>query len=63
MLDYVECSERTGGPNKPVKIDNSKFGRRKFHKGHAVKRQWVFGGVESKPGKIFLFRFRAVISG
>jgi hypothetical protein len=31
-----------------------KFGRRKYHKGHPVKGQWVFGGVESETGKMFL---------
>jgi hypothetical protein len=27
------CSEKIGGPNK---IDESKFGQRKYHKGHPV---------------------------
>ncbi|GFG32769.1 hypothetical protein Cfor_10343 [Coptotermes formosanus] len=55
MLVYLEgCSEKIGGPNKTVEIDESKFGRRKYHRGHPVKGQWVFGGVECESGKTFL---------
>jgi hypothetical protein len=48
------CSEKIGGPNKTVEIDESKFGRRKYHRGHPVKGQWVSGGVECESGKTFL---------
>ena len=55
MLDYVEgCSQKIGGPNKTVEIDESKFGRRKYNRGHAVKGQWVFGGIERESGNLFL---------
>jgi len=55
MLVYMEgCSEKIGGPNKTVEIDESNFGQRKYHRGHPVKGQWVFGGVEREPGKTFL---------
>jgi len=37
-----------------VEIDESKFGRRKYHRGHRVEGQWVFGGVERETGKCFL---------
>jgi hypothetical protein len=40
------CSVKIGGPNKTVEIDESKFGKRKYHRGHPFKGQWVFGGVE-----------------
>ena len=30
------------------------FGRRKYNRGHPVKGQWVFGGVERESGKTFL---------
>jgi transposase-like protein len=55
MLVYMEsCSEKIGGPNKTVEIDESKFGKRKYGRGHPVKGQWVFGGVERESGKTFL---------
>jgi hypothetical protein len=44
-------SEKIDDPNKVVEIDESKFGRRKYHTSHAVKMQTVFGGVERKSGK------------
>jgi hypothetical protein len=55
MLVYLECnSSKIGGPNKTVEIDESKFGRRKYHRGHPVKGQWVFGAVERESGQTFL---------
>ena len=55
MLMYVEgCSEKFGGPNKTVEIDQSKFGRRKYYMGHPVKGKWVFGRFERESGKKFL---------
>ena len=40
----------TGGEGEVVKIDESKFGKRKYHRGHYVKGQWVFGGTERGTG-------------
>ena len=55
LLVYLEGnSEELGGPNMTVEIDESKFGRRKYHRGHPVKVQWVFGGVECDSGRTFL---------
>jgi transposase-like protein len=55
MLLYMEgCNEKIGGPYKTVEIDESKFGNRKYNRGHPVKGQWVFGGVERESGKTFL---------
>jgi transposase-like protein len=48
------CSEKIGGPNRTVEIDKSKFSRRKYHRGHPVKGQWVFGGIERESGRTFL---------
>ena len=47
------CSEvlikedaKIGGPGKTVEIDESKFGKRKYHKGRRKDGVWVFGGIE-----------------
>jgi len=37
-----------------VEIDESKFGKGKYHQGHYVKGQWVFGGIEMGTGRTFL---------
>jgi hypothetical protein len=51
MEVYLErIAFKIGGPGKVVEIDESKFGRRKHHRGHPVKGQWVFGGVERESG-------------
>jgi transposase-like protein len=47
-------SELIGGVGKVVEVDESKFGRRKHHRGRYVKGQWVFGGVEKGSGRTFL---------
>ncbi|XP_050066193.1 uncharacterized protein LOC126555295 [Aphis gossypii] len=46
--------EKIGGVGKVVEIDESKFGRRKYYRGHRVEGVWVFGGVERITGKCFL---------
>lgn len=49
-------SERVklGGPGRTVEIDESKFGKRKYHRGHKVEGQWVFGGIERETGRVFM---------
>ncbi|GFT08100.1 DDE_Tnp_IS1595 domain-containing protein [Nephila pilipes] len=49
-----ETSEIIGGVGKIVEIDESKFEKRKYNRGHRVEGQWVFGGVERGSGKLFL---------
>jgi transposase-like protein len=39
-----ECG--IGGPGVIVEIDESKFGKRKYNRGHRVEGCWVFGGIE-----------------
>ena len=52
--DIQEEDTVIGGPGIVVEIDESKFGKRKYHRGHRVEGVWVFGGVERTPErKIF----------
>lgn len=49
-LDYC-----IGGQDVEVELDESKFGKRKYNRGHAVEGVWVLGGVErTLERKIFL---------
>lgn len=41
--------EKIGGQNIKVEIDESKFGKRKYNRGHSVEGVWVFGMVEKTP--------------
>lgn len=43
-LDEDDCV--IGGPGIIVEIDESKFGKRKYNRGHRVEGVWVVGGVE-----------------
>uniref|UniRef100_A0A1X7UN54 ISXO2-like transposase domain-containing protein n=1 Tax=Amphimedon queenslandica TaxID=400682 RepID=A0A1X7UN54_AMPQE len=47
-------SEPIGGVAKVVKIDKSKFGKRKYHCGRMVDGVWVSGGIERDGKKCFL---------
>ena len=47
-------SEKIGGKGKTVQFDENKVGKRKYHRGHRVEGQWVFGGVEEDTRKSFL---------
>ena len=46
-------STKIGGEGKTVEIDESKFGKRKFHKGKRVDGVWVFGGIERETKLCF----------
>ena len=39
-------NSKIGGPGRIVQIDETKFGKRKHHRGHRVEGNWVFGGIE-----------------
>lgn len=56
-LSVPNDTEPIGGENVVVEMDESKFGKRKCHRGHRVEGAWVFGGVENTPAR----RFFAVI--
>jgi len=46
--------QKLGGLGIEVEIDESKFGRRKYYKGHRVEGQWVFGMFERGTGRIVM---------
>ena len=47
-------SEKLGGEDKVVQIDESKVGKQKYHRGHRVEGQWVFGGIAEDSRRSFL---------
>ena len=51
----MDESQAIGGNGVEVEIDESKFGKRKYHREHKVEGQWVFGGWEKyNKSKIFM---------
>ena len=50
----IDHPVQVGGPGKTVEIDESKFGRRKYHRGRYQEGHWVFGGVERGSGDAFM---------
>jgi hypothetical protein len=47
MVDkYLNKREKIGGIGVIVEIDESKFGKTKYNKGHKVEGVWVLGLVE-----------------
>ena len=59
-LCAVQCTqleEPIGGEGIIVEFDESKFGKRKFNRGHKVEGVWVVGGVERTPErKMFMIK-------
>lgn len=56
VADNVSFSEVIiGGPGIIVEVDETKLGKRKYHRGHRVEGVWVLAGIERTPEKrIFL---------
>ena len=55
--DYDEI---IGGPGVYVQIDECKFGKRKYHRGHRVDGVWIVRGVEiTDEKKVFLVEVKA----
>jgi len=52
--DIMRIKIQIGGPGKTVEVDESKFGKRKYNRGHYVEGQWVFGGVERGSSRSFM---------
>ncbi|GBM62184.1 hypothetical protein AVEN_189398-1 [Araneus ventricosus] len=47
-------SKKLGGVGHVVEIDESKFGKRKYHKGKRVEGKWVFGGIKRGSKESFV---------
>jgi transposase-like protein len=56
VTDSLDIEDtKIGGPGIHVQIDETKCGKRKYHRGHQVNGVWVLGGVEKTDArKIFL---------
>ena len=55
ITTIIDNSQQIGGNGIEVEIDESKFGKRKYYRGHKVEGQWVFGGREKyDKTKIFM---------
>lgn len=46
-------SERIVGPGKHVEIDESKFGKRKYHRGKRLDEVWIFGVSKENQKSVF----------
>ena len=44
----------SGGPGVVVEIDESKFGKHKYHRGKHVEGQCVFGGYQRSNGRVYM---------
>ena len=53
-VTILKNSEKLRGEGKNVQSDESKFGKRKYHRGHHVEGQWVFGAIEQDTQKCFM---------
>lgn len=54
VFSSFQTQLQIGGHGIIVEIDESKIGKRKYHRGHPVEGQWVFGGVERETNKCFI---------
>lgn len=51
---YFKNIPLIGGKNNIVKVDESKFGKRKYNRGHSVDGIWLVGFVERTPLRRFV---------
>lgn len=47
-------TDQIGGPGTVVEIDESMFGKRKYHVGRVTQGKWVLGGVERGTDNMFM---------
>lgn len=53
VLILEGSSKKIGGDGHVVEIDESKFGKRKYHRGKRVDGVWVFGGIDRETKECF----------
>jgi len=55
VIDDIDTHQEViGGPDVIVEVDESKFAKRKYHRGHRVaSKAWIFGGIERTPERKF----------
>ena len=51
---YLTDPQPIGGSGHIVEIYESKFGRRKYHRGRLLSGQWVFGGIDRETKDVFM---------
>jgi transposase-like protein len=58
VSDCVDFEDvQIGGKGIVVEVDESKFGKRKYNRGHRVEGVWILGGVErTSERRVFLVR-------
>ncbi|KAI6660091.1 hypothetical protein LOD99_14432 [Oopsacas minuta] len=52
--EFLVNPQPIGGPGHIVEIDESKFGHRKYSRGHMLSCQWVFGGIDRETKDTFM---------
>jgi transposase-like protein len=52
--NFINNGKMIGGPGKTVEIDESKYDKRKYHRGKAVDGQWVLGMLERESGAVVM---------
>ena len=53
IVSELSCGQ-IGGHGLTVEIDESKFGKTKYHKGRTIRGQWIFGGICRETREFFL---------
>jgi hypothetical protein len=48
MPKVMHCEDKIGGNNSVVEIDESKFGKRKYNRGHRAEGVWVRGMIDKR---------------
>lgn len=54
VASLTESDHVIGGPGIIVEVDESKFGKRKYNRGHHIEGAWAIGGIErTEQGRFF----------